>query len=84
MALSIGFAFMKMWAWFVVPALHLPSIGLLEAIGLASIVRLVTYQLNAANSRKGSLTKAAVEEVLSTVLRSTLFLVFGLIVRSFM
>lgn len=39
-----GMAFRTLWAWFVIPIFHLPSLTIAQAIGVSMVVSFLTYQ----------------------------------------
>ena len=41
-----GFVLATLWAWFLVPTLHVGVITTLQAAGISLLVRFVTYQVN--------------------------------------
>ena len=40
-----GYVLSILWTWFLVPAFHLPQIGIAIAIGTSVVVRLFTFQI---------------------------------------
>jgi len=45
----IGFTFMKLWIWFIVPIFDLPDINIFAAVGLTMVIR---YPLTTIPSKK--------------------------------
>ena len=43
MRMADGFVVMLLWRWFAVPLLHLPSLGLVGAIGLSVLIGTLTH-----------------------------------------
>lgn len=44
-----GFVLTKLWAWFLVPFFGLPAIGIALAVGIATLVGLLAFQLPSFN-----------------------------------
>ena len=43
-AILSGFVLMKFWAWFIVPIFSLPTLTVVQAIGLGFIIRWLTHE----------------------------------------
>ena len=43
-SLARGWALATTWGWFIAPYFGLPSLGIVQAIGIALVVSLLTYQ----------------------------------------
>lgn len=65
-----GVVFMQLWGWFVVQTFHAPSLHLAQAIGIALVVRYLTYQ-TPMSKQEG---RAPFGEQLATSIAALLFL----------
>lgn len=61
-----GWVLTKLWAWFMVPIFHLPALTLWPAIGVAMVIRFLTYQDT--NNKRGigeSVALAVIQPIVS-------------------
>lgn len=74
-----------MWLWFVVPVFHLPLLSVAYAIGVASTIRLITYQSDAdtASEDESSAWETLIKGTLKSLFLCGGTLVFGYIVKQF-
>lgn len=61
-----GWVLTKLWAWFMVPIFHLPTLTVWPAIGVALVARFLTYQ-DMDNKRKlgESVALAIIQPIIS-------------------
>ena len=74
-----GWVLVKLWAWFLAPYFHIPYLRIPVALGISTIVTLLTYQF-----RKQEDTEDAVSEAVFPVLISLLALGAGALYRMFL
>ncbi|OGZ58937.1 MAG: hypothetical protein A3B96_02275 [Candidatus Spechtbacteria bacterium RIFCSPHIGHO2_02_FULL_43_15b] len=79
-----GYTLSVLWNWFMVPILNMPSIGIIHAIGIAMVVRYLTYQINSCKAEKKSFVEMFAEQCLNSILLSSLTLLLGWILHMFM
>lgn len=76
-----GFTLQHLWSWFVVPKFHgIPSLNIREAIGIALVVRFLTWQMSSTSEEN---KKSLVESFGLGLAAPILALVFGYIIYSF-
>lgn len=80
-ALLNGFVLMKLWTWFVVSTFALPRLTMPFAIGLALVVRFLSFEPDAV---KSEFKKPFSEQLITALLRPFMTLLFGWIVTLFM
>ena len=79
-----GIVLRFLWGWFVVPTFELPSLGLVPAMGLATLISFVVYRDLDAERPKRS-TEALVGKVIGTTVMIPLsFLGVGWVIHLFM
>lgn len=78
-----GFVLSRLWDWFVVVAFSAPHLGKAHAIGLATVVKLITYQ-STADKEPDNTVEGILECVLKAVLIPAFALSSGWIVKQFM
>lgn len=80
-----GFVLSILWGWFVVPALHAPTLSIPLAIGLSQVVSMFTYR--AGDTSEKSSGKSAgdwlLHAVVFAIVPPLLFLAMGFIVHLF-
>lgn len=76
-----GFVLSILWGWFAVPIFGLPPIGLAGAIGVATVVGLLTHQYVNTSSDQDK-TKAAWNAVGYMAIRPLFALITGFVVKS--
>ena len=80
-----GYALSVLWGWFMVPTLHLPPLGVVQAIGIAMVVGFLTHQDTSDIPKK----ERGMGEVIATavavaVLYPLLALLIGSVVHHYM
>jgi hypothetical protein len=71
-----------LWGWFVVPVFHLPSLSLVQALGIALVVTFLMYQdpqTDAIQDRRSAVEKAVTIYIKAAVLYSFWFVAAVLI-----
>ena len=79
-----GYVFSILWAWFVVPVFGIPTLGVAQAIGLLSVVRLAAYQGIDAQEPKRDADEKIIRAVLLPFVLPAVFLLFGWIVKQWL
>jgi hypothetical protein len=74
-----GFALVKLWAWFIVPAFAAPAIGIPTAIGISLIVAFMT----ATNTKAKTDDEYWIRAMVNGVAWPGLALIVGAIVKAF-
>lgn len=76
---------MKLWAWFVAAPFTIRPIGIALAIGLSTLIGLLTYQSDASNeSEDKGITERIIGATIMAALLPSLSLLTGWIVKQFM
>lgn len=75
-----GWALSIMWGWFMVPTLDLPSISIVQAIGIALVIGYLTREISADNDDDYSL----VGKIIFEIFKGGFILATGWIVHLFM
>ena len=83
-ALWSGYVLTVLWVWFVMPAFGLPALALAPAIGLVLVIRLITYQGDAAHKQQGSDAERLIQSGIQAFLFPALALGFGWVAHQFM
>lgn len=80
-----GYILSVLWAWFVVPVFHLPPLSIPFAIGIGSVIRLLTYQVPDEKDGKKDAdpAKALLRAMGWAFIYPLVVLVFGFIVHLF-
>lgn len=80
-----GYALSVLWGWFIVDRFPgTPTLGIASAIGIAMIVRYLTYQDVPENDSKKSSKERIITAAAWSFARPLFALVFGAIVRMFL
>lgn len=79
-----GYALSVLWGWFVVPTFHLPTLSLVQAIGLAMILTYLTYQHVDAKKGDESFGEMMAKAFPLTLIRPSFALLFGYVLHKFM
>lgn len=81
-----GWTFSKMWSWFVEHQFGLPHLGIAASIGLATLVKLATYQsqVRLAKDPEGKGWIALIIPTLETLILCGSVLSIGWIAKQFM
>lgn len=78
-----GWAFCKLWGWFVIPTFGLPAIPIGRSIGIAALIFLLTHQISECEKEEKSATVRLVQAVAVGVLGPLLTVGFAWIVLQF-
>jgi multisubunit Na+/H+ antiporter MnhB subunit len=70
-----GFAFCKLWLWFVVPIFGLPVLTLVQAAGIINIVGYITYRKEQKDERDPSVVMY--EAFIWSMAKAILYLIVG-------
>lgn len=73
-----GFVFQTLWGWFIVP-FGITPLGLAHAIGVALVIRFLTYQYDAQSDKADAFANG----VLYAIVAPLIALLMGWIVHSF-
>ena len=79
-----GYTLSVLWGWFVVPTFGVPALHIVPAIGVAIVVSYLTYQTHDCVKEEMSYGKAIGKGIAMAILKPSLALFFGWIVRLFM
>jgi hypothetical protein len=82
-SIIIGFTFSKMWAWFIVPLFQLPSLRIVDAIGIIGLAALFKIDYKADAHELDYWTVLLLHFFL-VVVTCIYILLFGWIVSSFL
>jgi len=77
-----GYVLMTLWGWFVVPIFRLPTLRLVDAVGLTSVIGFLMY--NRSNYKKLSGKDSAIEILNLLITRPVLSLFFGWLIHRWM
>jgi hypothetical protein len=86
-ALFNGYVIMKFWGWFILPVFEsMPEIGLVEAIGIALVMSVLTHQVQPSKEKDGetSISGTVAVYVGKATLAPLFMLIIGYIVQSFL
>lgn len=78
-----GYVLSLLWQWFITATFEIPSLSMPAAIGLALVVRYLTYQTQPTDKSKTN-TERTAEWIFTAAFWPAFALVFGFIVKSFM
>jgi len=78
-----GWVLNTLWGWFMVPVLGLPQISIAQAMGIAAIVRLLTYQYTREVVEEGDEVAALTKEFIIVILQPFVVLLLGWIIHFF-
>lgn len=79
-----GWVLSILWRWFMVPTLGLPALSVLQAIGIALVVGMLTHQSQHYPENKDEKTSTKVVRVSEPFLTPFVTLLIGWIVRQYM
>lgn len=86
--LADGIVISLLWSWFLVPTLHLPPIGLVQAMGIGLLVSYMVVDLDSASNKNKRVYDSAEEELGAAfgkyVIFPVLMLIVGFIIHLFM
>jgi len=82
MTILYGWVLSILWRWFFVPAFNLSPITLVQAIGIALVIRFLLYTTQ--YHREEDREAAMIEHTINGFIMPFIFLGFGWVVRSFM
>jgi hypothetical protein len=77
-----GWVLKVVWAWFLVPQLHVPSLNVPSAIGISMIASMMTHQTD--HSEESRSKDAGVRVIAKGFVIGTIVLITGFFVRMFM
>lgn len=75
-----GFVFSKLWAWFIVPVFHAPSLTVGTAIGVAAVTGFLTAKVEVAAKEKQTL-EAFYQSLGAALAHPAFCLLFGWIIK---
>jgi hypothetical protein len=78
-----GYAFMKLWAWFMAKTFDLPTLNLPQAIGVAMCVHFLT-PLEGRDTKDKPLSETVTRLAAIAFIKPTVVLLFALIVRHYL
>ena len=81
-AISGGWALSTLWGWFIVPVFGLPSISIVQAIGISLLVG--SFKGSSQSSRKDKTTSESLGEITVALLMPPFSVFLGWIVTLFM
>lgn len=79
-----GFVFMKLWAWFIVSIFHLPSLNIIEAIGVMMIINYATHRSSSKTEKSENPINDFLSLVITNIIISLLVLLIGWILSFFL
>ncbi|TSC73972.1 MAG: hypothetical protein G01um101444_416 [Parcubacteria group bacterium Gr01-1014_44] len=80
-----GYALSVLWGWFVVPTFGAPALGIVPAIGIATVVAYLTHQIDTnKKEEKRSFGETIAYSTAITFLKPSFALLFGWVVHLFM
>ncbi|MBI2552085.1 hypothetical protein HYW17_02180 [Candidatus Uhrbacteria bacterium] len=79
-----GYALSVLWGWFVVPTFGASALHIVPAIGIAMVVRYLTYHMHDCKKEEKSFGEKIAEGTAMSVVKPSLALFFGWIVHLFM
>lgn len=83
--LADGIVISLLWGWFLVPTLHLPPIGLVQAMGIGLLVSYMVVDLNADNKKEYESREEELGAAFGKyVIFPALMLIIGFVVHLFM
>lgn len=83
-AIWSGYVLSVLWLWFAVPALDVPALSIPAAIGLAALVRYLTYQHKETDTKSKEMFDLVIEALMYAVGQPAFALAFGWVVSRFM
>jgi hypothetical protein len=83
-ALLNGWAFVKLWGWFVIPYFNVPELTIPVAIGIALLIGMLTTETPKTDSSKKASTEDGVVNIVSSLLRPVFVVATGYVVTLFM
>ena len=79
-----GYAFSKLWLWFIVSTFGAVPLGIAQAIGLALVVSFLTHQPDTYQDKNQTGTERLITAVIIAFLSPAVALLFGFIVKSWL
>jgi hypothetical protein len=79
-----GYAFSKLWLWFIVSTFGAAPLGIAQSIGLALVVSFLTHQPDSYEDKDKSATERMVAAAIIMFLRPAMALLVGWIVKGFL
>ena len=79
-----GYAFSKLWLWFIVSTFGAAPLGIAQSIGLALVVSFLTHQYDSYEDKEKSATERMVVAVAITFLSPAMVLLIGWIVKQWL
>ena len=80
-SISRGWALSILWGWFMVPVFHLPTLRIPTALGIATVIGMLTEHVN---WQKDDPEYDSMTKVFAGILGPMLCLLFGWIVKLFL
>lgn len=78
-----GLVLQQLWAWFIVRTFGLPALSVPVALGVSTIVGMLTRQAQSDTKKEENTTKVIARAVASAYSEPPICLVFGWVIQSF-
>ena len=78
-----GWAFIKLWGWFVVPAFGLPGVTMAQAIGIGALISLLTHQISECEKEEKSIIARTFSTCMGLILGPIVVVGFAWLVLKF-
>jgi hypothetical protein len=82
-AIANGYVLSTLWGWFMVPIFGLPALGIVAAMGVMTVVSYMTASIRYAKDDRDT-SEQVIEAIVYAIVRPSMALLVGYIIKSFM